>query len=165
MENKEVITVNRTKKLTFCALFAALIFVATFFIRIPIAIGYLNAGDGLIILTGAFLGGIPGAIAGALGSALADLISGYVVYAPVTALIKGLMGFLAGVFLYKKERKILRTATVSLLCGLIMVTGYFVFECIIYTPAAAILSVVPNIAQALFGIAIAVLGSKLKLFK
>lgn len=156
---------NKTKKLTFCALCAALVFVATFFIRIPTAIGYVNAGDGIIILTGLFLGGPPAAIAAVIGSALADLLAGYVVYAPATAVIKGLMGFIAGLFLYKKNRKLIPCILVSLLCGVIMVTGYFVFECFVYTPAAAILSVVPNMLQALFGILIAVLGSRIKLFK
>lgn len=156
---------NRTKKLTFCAVFSALIFAATFFIRLPTAIGYVNAGDGVIILTGAFLGGIPGAVAGALGSALADLAAGYVMYAPVTAVIKGLMGFLAGVFLFKKRRSLLKTVAVSLLCGVIMVTGYFAFECLLYGIPAAAASVIPNCLQALFGTLIATALVKIKLFR
>ena len=41
------------------------------------------------------LGAVLGFLAAGLGSALADLFSGYVVYAPVTFVIKGLMAFIA----------------------------------------------------------------------
>ena len=161
---KEVLFMSKTQRITFISLGAALTFVATFFIRIPTGLGYVNAGDGVIILCGAFLGGLPGLICGCIGSALADLAAGYVVYAPVTAVIKGLMGLVSGLMLSKKRPiPFLRTLLASALCLVIMVSGYFLFEGLLYGFGAAALSIIPNCLQGLCGMAIALIGTKLKI--
>ena len=71
---------------------AALCCVATMIIKIPSPLkGYLNLGDCVVLLSGWLLGPAYGFAAAGIGSALADIFSGYVIYAPATFIIKGLM--------------------------------------------------------------------------
>lgn len=149
---------NRTRKITLTGVMAALIFAATFFLRIPTPLGYVNAGDGLVLLTGILLGGLPGALAGAIGSAVADVAAGYVLYAPVTAVIKGAMGLIAGKALYRKKMSVLRMLMVGLLCEGLMVGGYFLFEWAMYGLPGAAAAILPNSAQGLTGLLVVLAG-------
>ena len=67
------------QKLTLCGVMAALVFVMTYFPKIPVPVtgGYVHLGDGAIFLSVLLLGplGIPAA---AVGSMLSDLIGGYI---------------------------------------------------------------------------------------
>ena len=73
-----------------------MVMVATLLVRIPVpGGGYFNLGDVVIIFSGLFGGWKAGLIAGGIGSALADLI-GFPVFAPITLIIKGLEGLVAG---------------------------------------------------------------------
>ena len=84
---------------------AALCCVATMIIKIPSPLkGYLNLGDCIVLLSGFMLSPLYGFLAAGIGSALADVFSGYVVYAPATFLIKGLMA-LAAFGIYKALNK------------------------------------------------------------
>ena len=85
-------------KLILAALFAALTCVATSVIHVPIPAtnGYINLGDGMVLLGAFLLGPVYGAAAGGLGSMLADLLLGYAAYAPGTLIIKAAMGLCAG---------------------------------------------------------------------
>ena len=79
---------KRIKKLAFTGLFAAFIFVFTFFIKIPVASGYVHFGDALIYI-GAMLLDAPYAIlAAVIGEGLADIAGGYAMYFPATVIIK-----------------------------------------------------------------------------
>ena len=76
-----------------CGIFAALVFIGTE-LRIPTALGFMNLGDGVILIASYFIG--PAAFfSAAIGSALGDLIAGYPVYIAPTFVIKGLMGLVA----------------------------------------------------------------------
>jgi len=83
----------RVKTLTMTALMAAVIFVLTFIIRIPVggSGGYINIGDAGVYVAASLLGGPAGMIAAAIGSALADLSAGAAIYILYTALVTGLM--------------------------------------------------------------------------
>lgn len=140
------------KQLVYLAVMTALVAVATLFLHVPIPMtqGYCNLGDGLILCAGALLG--PAAvIPGALGSALADLVLGYAVYAPATAVIKGLMGLMAGTLCLKAEKLWQRIAWMAV-AEIWMVAGYFLFETILYGAAAAAASVMGNAFQAATGL-------------
>ena len=117
-------------KLVLTALFAALACVATMVIHIPIPAtnGYINLGDGAVLLGAFVLGPFYGAAAGGLGSMLADLLLGYASYAPGTLLIKGLMAFCAaGVFTAFRKRT--GAAFAGALTGeIVMILGYFAYE-------------------------------------
>ena len=125
----------RTKKIVNTGLFTTLCLIATL-IHIPsfFTLGYVNLGDGFVIASGFLLGPFSGAIAGGIGSMLADFALGYSIYAPGTLVIKGLMGFLAGIsvkiFLKIKNKKgflFLKIIT-AILAELIMVAGYIFYE-------------------------------------
>ena len=78
-----------TKQIAFTAMFAALILMATYVIKIPTpVIGYIHVGDCFVLLAGIFLGPVPGALAAGIGSGLADLLGGFPVWAPGTFAIK-----------------------------------------------------------------------------
>ncbi len=144
---------NRTIKLVLLALTASLILLTTM-LYIPMGIGYYHLGDGFIFASASLLGPYAG-LSAAIGSILADLLSGYVIYAPATAVIKGCMGFLSGLLL-RKNHRIITTFTVLLLCEIIMVGGYFIYESFLYSIASAVPSLIPNALQGLAGI---ILGS------
>ncbi len=79
-----------TKELTITAVLAALTFVITRSIQIPIPLGYFNVGNSIILL-GCLLVPLPlGTLAGSIGSALADLTS-FPLYTLPTLVIKALM--------------------------------------------------------------------------
>jgi uncharacterized membrane protein len=107
---------GRLVRITQTALMAAIIFVVTYIVRIPMPIasgGYLNIGDTPLYIAAYLLGGPAGAIAGALGSAMSDLAAGYVVYAAPTAIIKGTMGFVCGVLMNRARQRQKGTVHVS----------------------------------------------------
>ncbi|MDR2610094.1 MAG: ECF transporter S component [Clostridiales Family XIII bacterium] len=144
---------TRLRKLTAAALVAALVFIVTFLIRIPIPVasgGYVNLGDTVIYLGALILGGWPGAAAAAVGSALSDLIAGYVVYAPATFIIKGLMGLVCG--LLARRAGFARFTVAALMSGAVMVAGYFLFEALFFNLNQAIVSVPFNLMQWIGGV-------------
>ena len=113
-------------------------------------IGYYHLGDGFIFAAAALLGPYAG-ISAAIGSILADIFSGYLIYAPATAVIKGCMGFVSG-WMLKKNHKLITILLVLLLCEAIMVGGYFIYESCLYGIAGAVPSLIPNALQGLAGI-------------
>lgn len=149
---------NKTiQKISLSALFTALIFVATYFIAIPMpAIGYVNLGDAFILIASLVLGPI-GAICAGVGSALADLMLGYAIYAPATLVIKSSMA-IACYFIYKGfskfSNRFISIAIGAIVAELIMILGYLVFEWILYGFAAAVVNILFNAIQG--GIALVV---------
>ena len=87
MSNKSV----NTKDITKIAIMAALVFVATYLIKIPSLNGYTHIGDSMVILSAFILGKKEGALAAGLGAALCDLLSGYMQYIIPTFFIKSMM--------------------------------------------------------------------------
>ena len=92
-----------------------------------------------------------GFIAGGVGSALADVVGGYAVFAPITLVVKGLEGGLAGLASGRRD-----TAHYLYLGlgGILLVAGYFVAEWIMPSIGlqGALSEVPPNIFQAVAGI-------------
>jgi uncharacterized membrane protein len=146
---------TKIRKIAYGGILTGLVLVATMFLQIPNGIGgNVNLGDGIIFASALILGPFAGVV-GALGSMLADLFAGYAQYAPATFIIKGLMGLIAGFLLkYGKQDKYFFTAFIFFLSEIIMVGGYFVFEAIVFKIPYAVSSILPNIIQAIAGIAI-----------
>ena len=153
---------STASKLTFTAIFAALICVSTFMIKIPVPAtqGYIHFGDIFVMLSGIFCGPGYGLLAAGIGSGLADLFSGYVIYAPVTFAIKS-VGCIAVSYIFRSliKRSANTTAgsrtnssyqgssetprnpiAVIVISGIaftaILVGGYYLFEVILYGQAA-----------------------------
>lgn len=142
---------NTTQKIVMAALLAALCCVATMLIRIPSPFrGYINLGDCIVLLSGFLLPPVYGFLAAGIGSALADLFAGYVVYAPVTFVIKGIMALVAyfGVkLLSKKLTDLLSKILAGIVAELVMVAGYFVFEGCLYGFIPSAVNILPNAVQ------------------
>ena len=157
-ENEKKNNRSSLKVIALCGIFAALVFIGTE-LKIPTAIGYMNLGDGVILIASYFIG--PAAFfPAAIGSALGDLIAGYPVYIAPTFVIKGLMGLTAAIIMAKSHGKKAAGFILRLLAGiaaeLIMIGGYFVFEMLMYGQEAAAGSVVFNLIQAGVAIVIAI---------
>ena len=125
---------QRTRRLVLAALFAALTCVATATLSIPSPLGgYFNLGDTVILLGAFLLGPIYGALAGGIGAALADLLLGFVIYAPATLVIKALTAPTACMIFRAFRRKTILGASIGAVAGeLVMATGYFLYEWILY---------------------------------
>ena len=135
------------QKLTLCGVMAALVFVMTYFPKIPVPVtgGYVHLGDGAIFLSVLLLGplGIPAA---AVGSMLSDLIGGYMVYVLPTFLIKGLVALVAWK-LCRKDQPLLALLS-FLLAEAVMV---------LYGVASAAAAIGPNVVQGIAGVLIGML--------
>lgn len=147
-----------TQKIVLSALFAALVCVATMLIKIPSPLkGYINLGDGIVLLAAWILPLPYGIAAAGLGSALADLFSGYVAYAPATFVIKALMAVMA-YFCYKLFAKKLNSTLSrifsAILAETVMILGYFLFEGILYGFLPSLVNIPANAVQAVAGIII-----------
>ena len=142
--------------LVLAALFAALTYVATNIIRVPIPAtdGYINLGDCVVLLGAFLLGPVYGAAAGGIGSALADILSGYAVFAPGTFVINAVI---AAAILNALGSKTKAAPIVASIAGEAwMVLGYFLYESIFlrYGLAAAG-SIGGNAIQAVAGVILA----------
>ena len=142
---------NNLKLLIRYAILMALTVVMTMVIHIPTigTNGYLNLGDMVVFLAALTLGKKGGFIVGGLGSSLADILLGYSHYAPITLIVKGLEGYIAGSILETKigkEKPIVATSV----AGIFMAFGYFIPEIVIYGKGA-IASIPGNIMQGLLG--------------
>ena len=149
---------QKTKRIVITALMTSMVCVATMIIKIPSPMkGYLNIGDCIVLLCGWLLPPGYGFIAAGLGSALADLFSGYVVYAPATFLIKGSMALVAYAcfkLMHKKIGKLASYIVGGVLAEMLMVSGYFVFEGILYGFIPSLVNIPANGVQGIAGVVI-----------
>ena len=147
---------HATKRIVIAAMLAALTCVATMIIKIPSPLkGYLNLGDCVVLLAGWMLNPAYGFLAAGLGSALADLFSGYLVYAPVTFIIKGTMALVAFYgfkFLHNKIGNLLSSILTGVLAEAVMVLGYYVFEGFLYGFGPSLVNIPANSIQGAAGL-------------
>lgn len=145
---------NRLIRLVQAALFTALGCVATMVISIPIPAtnGYINLGDGVVLLGAFLLGPIYGAVAGGLGSMLADILLGYASYAPGTLIIKALSALFAAIVSRMGHHKTAAVILGAVAGELVMILGYFAYESLILGYGLAALASIPaNALQAAAG--------------
>lgn len=152
MKNKQ------TYRIVLTGLGMALVFVATLFIKVPNALdGYLNLGDGFILLFSSFLNPLESFLIGGLGSALADVAGGYGHYFFFTLIIKGLEAIVIS-FMNKNYSKTKQISS-YVLGSIIMVFGYFLAKYILKGSWILAASEVPaNLIQAIAGIVIAIVA-------
>ena len=140
------------KKLAFCGMFAAFIFVLTMFIKFPVASGYVHFGDALLYIASLILGPW-GILAGAIGEGLADIAGSYVIYAPATVIIKAAVAVPFILADRRNEKKNIKrlltplTASMTAVSGVITVAGYF-FADLIIDKSYAIVDIPGNVIQA-----------------
>lgn len=148
---------NKTKKLVFAALMAAVTCIATMVIKIPTPThGYVNLGDCMVLLSGWLLGPAYGFLAAGIGSALADMVYGYYIYAPATFIIKGAMALVAYYLCYKLNMNKFAIALSAICAEALMVAGYLIYELALYGKGA-FLGVLANVGQGLVGAVIGII--------
>ena len=157
---------EKTRKLVYAALFAALTCVMTMIVKIPVPAtgGYVNLGDCVVLLAGWVLGPMYGGAAAGLGSMLADLVSGYPLYAPGTFVIKACMAVCAwAVFRAAAgEKRGLAARIGGALAGeAVMVAGYFAYEGVVLGFGLGAAAAIPgNLIQGVFGLAVSVAAAE-----
>ncbi len=115
--------------------------------------GYVHLGDIAIYFTAFAFGPVAGLIAGGLGTGLADVVSGYAIFAPLSLVVHGLQGLVAG-WIARESVSAGRLALGVVIGGLIIVGGYFAGEALVPVfggPAVAVSEVPLNVVQAAFG--------------
>lgn len=151
-----------TKKIVYGGIFAALVLVSTWLIKVPISIGsgYIHLGDAMVYLSGAFLGPF-GALAAGIGSLLADILAGWASYAIPTFIVKTLDALVVALIFMRIKKAsdskgiaLAKFAVSAVLGGLVMVSGYFAYELVVY-PEYALVNVPFNAIQAIAGVIIA----------
>ena len=156
---------TKTQKIVIASMLAALCCVATMIIKIPSPLkGYLNLGDCVVLLSGWLLPPAYGFVAAGVGSALADVFSGYVIYAPATFIIKGIMAIIAH-FCFKGGNNKLGTIPSRVIGGTLaeieMIIGYFVFEGFMYGFAESVVNIPANGVQGIAGLIIGIILVKI----
>lgn len=143
-------THKHVKLICISAMFAALVFVATFLVKVPLPIGYVHIGDGIVFLAAALLPTPYAMVAAGVGVGLADLCAGYAAYIPITVLIRILQ-----VLWFSRKKPLLSWHNiVALVVSIILCAfGYWAFEAgAMYESGLAALAGVPfNIAQSAVG--------------
>lgn len=151
----------KTKDVIITGLLTAMVLVATMFIniRLPISIngGLIHMGNVMLFLAAILFGKNKGMIAGAFGMGLFDVLSGWMVWAPFTFIIRGAMGYIIGYIAHASRKNgdnIIYNFMGILLSSVVMIAGYYVAEGLLYgnwlSPAT---SIPGNIVQLVFGCA------------
>jgi len=155
-------TMNPALKIAVTAVFAALVFVATysFVVSIPATSGYFNLGETIIYVVALIFGPLAGGLAGGVGAMIADILLA-AQFAPGTLIVKGFEGALVGFVNQKLHKHMSRSlsATIAIIVGgLEMVAGYFIYEQLVlgYPMAVALAEVPFNLVQMIVGLVIAV---------
>lgn len=149
---------RRIKELTLYGLGIAVVFCGTYFFIFPNQLGgYMNLGDGFVLMFATVASPLGGFIIGGVGSCIADLAAGYGQYMFFTLLIKGLEGAFVSYFVHKcKTNKYVYLG--YLFGSLIMISGYFLVDWYMQQSFLMAITGLPtNLIQSVLGIVIAMI--------
>ena len=151
MDNKKI----SARELTLTAMTAALVFLATYTLKIPTPTGYAHLGDCVIFIGVLVLGSKKGALAGGIGAALSDALGGYTHWIVPTFFIKAAMALIMGAFVYKLLKSNRFAWLVgAFVGGLIQVLLYALVKIPMYGLEYVTVTLWSDIVQTLFGIGI-----------
>jgi len=146
---------KQTKYLTKTAIMIALIYLATFTLKIPSPNGYTHLGDSMIFLSVLILGTKRGALAGGIGAALADLLGGYPQWVIPTFFIKAIMALIMGTVAEKFFTKFNFGWIIgAALGGIFQIIGYTLVKIPMYGLALALGELISVTMQTVTGILI-----------
>jgi len=154
----------RTRDLVICSLLTAMVFIATRFmnIRLPVSVngGLIHLGNTILFMSAIVFGKNKGAIAGAFGMGLFDILSGWMLWAPFTFIIRGVMGYITGHVAYlnnKNGNSLVYNIMGILAASIFMIVGYYITEVILYGNIMAPITSIPgNIIQLAVGAVVAI---------
>ncbi len=133
---------ERIKWLVLTAVFCAMVYVLTAFVKIPTHQGYIHVGDGVIYLAATILPMPYAMLCGSIGAGLSDYLSGYAMWVLPTVVIKAMT---AAVFTHKKDTILCKHNLAALFpAALICVGGYYLASVILYGSWGAALIDVPT---------------------
>lgn len=120
------VSLSKIRLITATGIFAAMIYIFTAYLHIPMGAGYTHAGDGLIYLAACILPMPYAMAAGAIGGVLADGLSGFPVWIPATIVIK----VVTVLFFSNKSPKIitLRNMLAVIPSMIVCIAGYSLYE-------------------------------------
>ncbi len=147
---------DKTMKMVFTGLFAALSYVVFTFLQIKITLPggdatSIHLGNAVCVLGALILGGFYGGLGGAIGMTIGDLFDPvYILYAPKTFILKFCIGLITGFVAHRvgkintltDKNKILRWTILAAVSGLLFnvifdpMVGYFYKLLILGKPAA-----------------------------
>lgn len=149
---------KKLKIMCITGVFAAVIFVFTAYLHFPMHMGYVHIGDGFIYIAACILPTPYAALAAVVGAALADSLTGFILWAPATIVIKA-----AAVFMFssKTEKIICKRNLLALIPSVVFcIGGYYLYEAILVGNFIAPLSCVhTNIIQSALSIAVFIVCS------
>lgn len=130
------------KNLMLAAIFAAMVYVLTSFLKIPTHQGYIHVGDGIIYLAAALLPWPYAMAAGAIGAGLSDYLSGYPMWILPTVIIKVLtvVAFTNHRDTIINKRNMFAMIPAAVLC----VGGYYLASAILYGDFGAAVADIPT---------------------
>ncbi|GLC89630.1 ECF transporter S component [Lysinibacillus piscis] len=156
-------TQNKTFDLVITAVLISLVFVATNFnIKLPISAkgGLVHLGTAMLFTISILFGPKKGAIAGAVGMGLFDIFGGWLIWAPITIVARGVQGYIVGkiAFLHdKKGTNLAFNITAAVVSIPVMVAVYYIGEVILYHNWVAPLASIPgDLVQNILGLVIAI---------
>ncbi|MCI8609572.1 MAG: ECF transporter S component [Firmicutes bacterium] len=147
---------DKTRSLVMTALMAALVFVATYLIKIPNPAtgGYSHMGDCMIFLAVIMLGRKNGAMAAALGGALSDLLAGAAAWILPTLVIKYVMAFIMGTIIKENPESRKLELVGAATGGVFQIIAYTLVKVVMIGVGPAVASI-PNVCiQTTVGVAL-----------
>ncbi|SOC21955.1 uncharacterized membrane protein [Ureibacillus xyleni] len=166
MQNTQSYSESRQKtfELIITAMLVALVFVSTVFLNIKLPItangGLVHLGTAMLFIASILFGPKKGALAGALGMGLFDVVGGWMLWAPITIVARGLQGYIVGKIAWSNDRKgnsIALNVTATIISIPFMVAVYYIGEGILYGNWIAPLASIPgDLVQNVLGIIIAI---------
>lgn len=166
MQNTQSIPKSRqqTFDLILTGMLIALVFVSTVFLNIKLPItangGLVHLGTGMLFIASILFGPKKGALAGAIGMGLFDLVGGWVLWAPITIVARGLQGYIVGRIAWSNGRKG-NSMAFNLIATIVsipfMIAVYFIGEGILYGNWIAPFASIPgDLVQNILGMIIAI---------
>lgn len=159
-------TQNRQETLSIVvtAMLISLVFISTVFLNIKLPIkandGLVHLGTATLFIASILYGPKKGAVAGAIGMGLFDLVGGWLIWAPITIVSRGIQGFIVGKIAWAKGKKgnHLGLNIIGMVISMpIMISIYYLGEVILYSSWIAPLASIPgDIIQNVLGLIVAI---------
>jgi uncharacterized membrane protein len=157
-------TGQKTLDLIMTAMLVALVFLSTFFlnIKLPISVngGLVHLGTAMLFIASILFGPKKGALAGAIGMGLFDIMGGWLLWAPITIVARGLQGFIVGKIAWSNGRKgssLALNVTATIVSIPFMIAVYYFGEVILYGNWIVPLTSIPgDLLQNALGMIIAI---------
>lgn len=155
---------SKTKTMVKMAVMIAMVYLATFLIKVPSINGYTHLGDCMIFLSVLILGSKKGALAGGIGAALSDYLGGYMIWVIPTFAIKALMALAMGIITERILDKWRFGWIVGAVAGgIVQIVCYTLIKFPLFGAAVALAELPALILQTISGVVLAaVLVSLLK---